>query len=155
MAEAVAALSLAANIIQVTDFGFEFVSSAWKIWRSGGEGVEALTTLQTLSQSLKDVALQLRVDLPTSDLRVASNRGIFDAAGECSKAAQEILDSLDKIGLPSAPQGRKRDAARAAFKLVWRGDDIKALQTRLESVRNQLTLNLAASLRQVMACFPG
>ena len=75
-----------------------------------------------------------------------SGRDGVDAV-ECGKAAQEILDSLDKI-LP--PTSRKRDAAKTAFRLVWKEGDIKALQARLEGVRNQLTLSLAASLRWVV-----
>jgi len=145
MAEAVAALSLAANVIQVTEFGLQFVNTAWKIWRSGRESVEAVTTLLTLSQNLQDVVLMLEVEAPKNGVQIASSKGIFDAAAECSKAVRDILDSLDKIGLST--ENRKRDVIRAAFKLVWKSDDIKFLQTRFEDVRNQLTLNLAASLR--------
>jgi hypothetical protein len=145
MAEAVAALGLAASIIQVTDFGLQFVNTAWKIWRSGRESIEAVAALQTLSQNLQDVTLALQVEAPKNGVRVASSKGIFDAAVECSMAVQVILDSLDKIGLST--ENRKRDAVRAAFKIVWKSDDIKALQTRFEGVRSQLTLNLAASLR--------
>jgi len=149
MAEAVAALGLAANILQVTDYGIQFVSIAWKVWRSGHEGVDAIATLHTLSQDLKNVTVQLQADSTSSqtDRLAASDRGIFEAAVECGKAAQEILDSLDRI-LP--PSSRKRDAAKNAFRLVWKEGDIKALQARLEGVRNQLTLNLAASLRWVV-----
>ena len=148
MAEAVAALSLAANILQVTDFGIQFVTTAWKIWRSGPEGIEAFATLQALSQDLKSVSTQLQTgqDALRTDHLAASDKGIFEAARECSNAAQEILDRLDKLGLHSTP-ARKRDAARASFKLLWKSDDIKALQARFEGIRNQLTLNLAASLR--------
>ena len=147
MAEAVAALSLAANVIQVTDFGLQFVQNAWKIWKSGRDntGVEAIAALQTLSQNLQDVTAALQVEAPKDGVQVASSKGIFDAAFECRKAAQDILGSLDKIGLTA--ENRKRDAVRVAFRLAWKSDDIKALQTRLEGIRSQLTLNLAASLR--------
>jgi hypothetical protein len=148
MAEAVAAFSLAANVLQVTDFGIRFASTAWNIWRSGPESIEAFATLQTLSQNLKSVSVQLQSgqDALQADHPAASDKGIFEAARECSNAAQEILDRLDKLGLQSTP-ARKRDAARASFKLLWKSDDIKALQARFEGIRNQLTLNLAASLR--------
>ncbi|KAK4033781.1 hypothetical protein C8A01DRAFT_39751 [Parachaetomium inaequale] len=148
MAEAVAALSLAANVLQVTDFGIRFVSTAWNIWRSGPESIEAFAALQALSQDLKSVSVQLQTgqNAVQTDHLAASDKGIFEAARECSNAAQEILDRLDKLGLQSTP-ARKRDAARASFKLLWKSDDIKALQARFEGIRNQLTLNLAASLR--------
>ena len=144
MAEAVVALSLAANILQVVEYGSEFVGVAWKIWKSGRDGIEGLTALQALSQNLKEVSQQLQVEHP-STRQAASEKGICDLARECSRTAQEILDSLEKIGLQT--NGRKRDAAKAAFKLAWAGDSIRALQARFGEFRNQLTLNLAASLR--------
>lgn len=149
MAEAVAALSVAANLLQVTDYGIRFVNTAWNIWRSGPDSVEALATLQTLSQNLKIVSAQLHEvqSSPPTDHLASSDKGIFEAAGQCNVIAQEVLDHLDKITLPETTVTRKRDAARASFKLLWKNDDIKTLQTRFEGIRNQLTLHLAASIR--------
>lgn len=148
MAEAAAALGLAASILQVTDFGTKFVSTAWKVWRSGRESIDAIASLQTFSQDLRNVIAHLQVEStsPQSDLIVTSDKNIFKAAAECNKEAQEILICLDKI-LPATSTSRKRDAARTAFRLTWKEDDIMALQARFEGIRSQMILNLAASLR--------
>ena len=151
MADAVAALGLAANILQVLEYGSKFVTTAWKIWRSGKD-VDIFSTLQSLSENLKSVANDLQpadsTQQGTSAIHIASERAIFDTASECRKVAQEILESLDKIGLEDAVRTRrKRDAARASFKVIWKSEDIKALEAKFEGVKSQLTLNLAASLR--------
>jgi hypothetical protein len=145
MAEAVAGLSLAANVLQVADYGVQFVNTAWKIWKSGRDAIDEFTDLHRLSKSLKEISQQLLVDIPDSKLHIHSNKGIVELAGQCNEAAQEILDSLNRIGLPI--QRRKRDAAKAAFKVIWGANDIKALQTKLEGVRHQLVLYLVASIR--------
>jgi len=145
MAEAVAALSLAANILQVADFGKRFVGAAWKIWKSGSDGVEGFSSLQNLAQNLSQAAQELRVEAPPQTGQFSSARGIFDLAGECSSIAQEMLASLEKIKTPTT--GKKRDAAIAGFKLAWKSGDIKALEEKLGRVQDQLTFNLAISLR--------
>jgi hypothetical protein len=62
MAEAVAALSLAANILQVLDFGKRFTFAAWTIYRSGVEGVDFLSGLQASLDDFWVVLRELRED---------------------------------------------------------------------------------------------
>ncbi|KAK9782956.1 putative NADP-dependent oxidoreductase domain-containing protein [Seiridium cardinale] len=144
MAEAAAALSLAANILQMVEYGAGFVATAWKLWKSGSEGV---TGLELLSQNLKNVSQQIQTDLssPSNEPEEASGYGMFELAAECLKTTQEMLGTLDSLGLPT--RGRKREAVKATFKLKWKMEDIRALQAKLESFRSQLTLGIVASLR--------
>lgn len=148
MAEAVAALGLAANILRVLEYGSKFVSTAWKIWKSG-KYAESFSGLQSLSENLKSVANDIDpAQEDTSDTCTTSERAIFDTATECRKVTHEILESLESIDLgDAATSRRKRDAARVTFKLIWKSDEIKGLESRLESMKSQLTLNLTASLR--------
>jgi len=148
MAETIAALSLASNILQVVDYGTKFISAAWKIWRSGREGIEGLTSLQRISHDLKAVVERLRATLPTSARQVEdeSTSSIFALAEECSKITQQMLDTIESLGIPNQSR-KKRDALIAAFKLVWKNDKIVALQARLDDFRSQIILNLAISFR--------
>jgi hypothetical protein len=150
MGEAVAALSLAANILQVVQCGLRFVSVAWGIYRSGQGGVDIFSDLHTISNDLEVVLRQIQTDAPGSAPQnsASSCGGIFQLAEECAKVARQMLDSLENLGLPE--KGRKREALKAAFKLTWRSDDIKSLQRRLEEFRSQLILNLVVSLRYVV-----
>jgi hypothetical protein len=151
MAETVAAFGLAANILQVVDYGTKFIGAAWKIWRSGKEGVEGLTSLQLISQDLKAVLQRLCTAIPSSphQLEDESNISIFGLAEECGKITQQMLDSIERLGIPdkSRLKRKKRDALIAAFKLAWKNDEITALQARLGEFRSQITLNLAVSFR--------
>ena len=150
-AGAVAALSLAANIIQVTDFGFKFVRKAYNIRESGREGAGELVHLEKLAEDIRAVVNRLGVDQqsPATGIQdaITSHKAISQIAGECKTAVEEILNSIDSMSLSRSRLGRKRDAARAAFKLVWNTDKIQTLQGRLNDLKSQLTLNLVESLR--------
>lgn len=154
MAEAVAALGLAANIFQFLEYGTKFVGTAWTIWKSGPESVEAFSTLQSLSSNIKSIVAQLQSN--TADVsgteagQSEPERAIFAAAAECFKDAHRILDSLEKVGGkdPSVAKfSRKRDSGKAAFKLMWKSNDIQALEVKFERLKTQITLNLVASVR--------
>lgn len=148
MAEAVAALSLAANILQALDYGRQFVTAAWKIWISGQESMEGIATLQILSKDLDTILSSLQAATPSSQhsaLTDSTHAALVELAGDCTRVTKKMLQTLQQIGLPSS--GRKRDAIKAAFKLLWNNDEIKALEVQLSEFRNQLTLRLLISVR--------
>jgi hypothetical protein len=135
--EAVAAFGLAANILPFIDFASKFVSILWNIHFTGRDGVEELTDLCKIAQDLHNVLQILHVD--------DGGDGMEQIVGECQKLGSELERSLEKLNLPE--KVRKRDALKTAVKIVWKVDELKAIQTRLDMFRSQLTLNLLASLR--------
>lgn len=147
MAEAVAGLSLAACILQVLDFGKHFTSAAWGIYRSGAEGIDFLSDLQSMSNDLGSILQDLREGAPgTSASRsVKGDNGIFLLAEKCAVVLNQMRQSLAAIGTPG--EGSKRDAIKTAFTLAWKKGDIESLQTRLDQFRDELTLQLVFSLR--------
>ena len=150
MAEAIAALSLASNILQAIDFGSKFASTACNIYKAahhGLGGVDEVASLRVINANLGDVLRDIRTQSGGADLASESNQGIVNLAKECAVLVEELLQSLNKLGLGDA--ARKRDALRAAFKLTWKGEEIAALQARLNDFRAQLTLSLLVSMRLV------
>ena len=150
MAEAIAALSLASNILQVIDFGSKFASTAWKIYKAAHHSLESLDevkSLRVINDNLSDVLRDIRTQSGGADPASGSNQGIVNLAKECATLAEELLQSLNKLGLGNT--ARKRDALRAAFKLTWKEKEIVTLQARLNDFRSQLTLGLLVSMRSV------
>lgn len=150
MAEAIAALSLASNILQVIDFGSNFVSTAWKIYdasQRSSERLDGIASLSVINTNLNDVLRDLRTQSSATDLANESNRGILNLSNECAAWLEKLVRALNELGLGDA--GRKRDALRAAFKLMWKREEINALQARLNEFRSQLTLSLLVSMRSV------
>ena len=143
MAETLVALSLSANILQFIDVGSRFVSTAWKIYRASRERVNEQTDIHTIIIDLKDVL----EDLQRSTLKDESNNevGFQRLVKDCRKLAGELLDALQKVNW--AEKVRKRDALKAALEMIWREDEIKPLQLKLEAFRQQLILHLLNWIR--------
>jgi hypothetical protein len=151
MAEAIAALSLASNILQVIDFGTSFASTAWKIYqgsRHGRRDLDDVASLRSINSNLRDALRDIRTQSASVSATSESTSGILDLSKQCSALAEQLLQSLDSLGL--ADVKRKRDALRAAFRLSWKKEEIGALETRLNDFRSQLTLSLLVSMRLVI-----
>lgn len=150
MAEAIAALSLASNILQVIDFGSKFASTAWKIYqvaRQSVDGVDEVASLRAINVSLSDVLREIHSQCGGANLANDINQGIINLAKECAKLVEELQQSLKKLGIGDVL--RKRDVVYAAFKLTWKREEIQSLQARLNDLRSQLTLGLLVSMRLV------
>lgn len=150
MAEAVAALSLAANILQVLDLGRQFAVAAWSTYESGSDSIKIFSDLKSTSNDL-GAALQ---ELKEGATRAPAT-GSLNGDGEILKLAQECSNALDRTQKSLASfgwseKGRKRDAAVIAFKSIWKKKDIEDLQKRLENFRDQLTFHVVVSLKYVI-----
>ncbi|KAK0647106.1 hypothetical protein B0T16DRAFT_414706 [Cercophora newfieldiana] len=139
MAEAVATLSLVANILQILDCGREFVQTALGIWCSDDIRAESFAPLNVVSSDLHNAVQHLQI--PTSD----GDAEIVKLAQECSKVSNDMLESIKKLGLGATLT--KWEGARAAFRRVWSKAEIDALDAKLEKFRGQLTLRLLISIR--------
>ncbi|KAI9707887.1 MAG: hypothetical protein M1820_004493 [Bogoriella megaspora] len=143
MAE-IAALSLAANIVQFVGFGASFISKVWSIYRNSRDSLEELSDLETMAEYLK---LNL-ADMNATGVegQTDSQRSFHQLAKQCIALANEMTDGLRKIGISS--KNRKRDALKAAVRLVWKEDEIHSQQQRLESIKQQLSLHILVLLRE-------
>jgi hypothetical protein len=145
MAEAIAAFSLAANIVQFIDFGCNFVSTIWSIYRKGQDGVGELFDLEKSAKDLQLVLANLQLPIGTTNERTESERSLQELAEQCQNLATEMLNALRRVSIPD--KARKRDALKTAFRMIWKEDEIKSQQLRLEGCKHHLTLHLLASLR--------
>lgn len=154
MAEAIAALGLAANILQTVEYGGVFVTTAWKIYSSQADAnlVKDFDQLRYLTQDLRGILDSLKQSSSgfpsTAGLR-SRDHDLLRLVAESQRITEEILCSLDKIGDLNKWKFKKHKAILAAFKLTWNQGHIKKLQTKLDHVRSQLTLHLVHSLRCV------
>lgn len=149
MAEAVAALSLAANILQMVEYGSVFVATAWKIYASKADThlAKDFDQLRYRTQEVEKILGSLEQNdstIPSTAALKDRDRDLLTLATESRKVTKEILGSLNEIGNPAAWK-----AMQAAFKSLWHHDRIAGLQTELDRVRSQLTLQLVHSLRCV------
>lgn len=145
MAESIAIFGLATNIVQFLDIGSKFVSSVWKIYSSGRNGIGKIPDLVRVTGDLQMTLKGLQTSATDKNEIIEGEHDLRQLAGQCQIVAMELLDSLDKISPPDGT--RKRDALSVAFKMMWKEEEIRGLQARLDGFRHQLTLHLLALLR--------
>ena len=90
MAEAVAAFSVAANVIQFIDFGTRLTSQFWKFYRSIRESREAVPDIKTINKDLREVSKRLEASKTEDE---EANKGLKVLAAECYSVAV----GLDKL----------------------------------------------------------
>jgi hypothetical protein len=144
MAEAIAAFGLAANIIQFIDSGRNLISTIWNIYRKGRDGLGEDFDSERTTKDLELVLASLRPDTTTEDNKSETEISFEKLAEECQTLANELLQKL--LQITAVEQGHKRDALKTAFRLIWKEDEIKSHQQRLEGYKHQLNLHFLASL---------
>ena len=135
------AFALTGTVLQFVDFGGRFVGLALRLYRgTTGDG--------DIHQSLHEITKDLDTILPKLNQAqdcTDAEKGLGQLALDCGKTAARLLGILQKV--KPAENLRKRDALKAAFRLLYKEDEIKSLQEQLASFRNQLNLHLLLSLR--------
>ena len=146
MAEALAALGVAANIVQFIDFGGKILSESYRLHKSkrGNSGKnEELESVALDLQKLHD-ELQCpdneRYQTPTpNDIQLQR------LAEQCRDVCLELLAALEKMKSVDSP-GKWR-SFRVALETVWGESKIKSLQVRLDEARQELIVRILMSFR--------
>ena len=165
MAEAIAAISLAANIVQFIDFTSKVISTSNNLYSSSTTGSD---WLQTITTDLTKVSASLKAPLARQNGNAVSenDRELLLLAGQCEEIATELLttlstlrrkkESIPKIGHTPEALRVLWGNFRTALKTIWKEDKILELEKRVESFRQQLVLRILVSLRfvvHVKICF--
>ena len=139
--EPVVAFSLAGTILQFVDSGTKFVALAVRLYQKGSDDADDHVHLLKIIKDFKALLPELTLRRNDGD----GVTGITQLAADCGKTATHLLTLLQKV--KTTKNTRRRDAIRAAFRLIYHKDEIKSLQDQLASFRSQLNLHLLLSLR--------
>ena len=176
MAEAIAAFSLAAIVVQFIDFGARVTGNFWSFYKASSNTDHDVPDVETINSDLQNVLKELQ-----SSPAPASKTGLAQLAQECQKAAAQLEKILQPMitakkrheenekrqkenekrqeeknkelgkhekGFVKREKGFVKHAGlKAAFQLFWKEDEIKSLKGRLDQFRSQLILHILASLR--------
>lgn len=137
--EALTALSLAANVIQFVQFSCGLISLSSSI-RNSTEGSAAdLVDLEVIA---KDVARH------HSRLRNSAhvNRDLETLAERSSDIAKDLLDVIERVRVKRSKITRW-GSFRQALETVWKKDQISGLQSRLESLRDEIQYHLIVDMQ--------
>jgi hypothetical protein len=116
MADPVTTFGLAAGVLQFVDCASRFANKAWRVYRSGPEGLSNLADMKLIGDNLQHILESLQQPLPNTDDDMKSQSSIARLANECRKSAAELVNSIKKIMPPERP--RKKEALVATLKVI-------------------------------------
>ncbi|KAI2627376.1 hypothetical protein GGS26DRAFT_599295 [Hypomontagnella submonticulosa] len=135
MAE-LAAIGLAASILQFIDIGYSIVSSATEAYGSvSGMSTETSNLLITI-RSLKQVSAQLQ----STSLTMPEHASLRELSAQCQDLSEELIHILRSLRVKK--KGSVRESLRVAFKSWQNQSKIKSIHKRLGDCREQIQLEL-------------
>lgn len=135
--EALAAVGLAGNIVQFVDFSCKLFGTAASVYHSHVGSSKDNQNLEDITGHLHELCMNL------AGTGVNSQRpsSALDTLAEgCKATAEELLLALEKVKAKK-PQSRS-DSIKAALRTVWKEKQINSMETRLNSYRTELILQL-------------
>jgi hypothetical protein len=136
------ALSVAGTIIQFVDFGNKLLKNGVQLYKSSRGSLKANEELELITGDLQCVISKLREafisSLARSEIGQNTSRGGFvKICDEAAKIAAELLERLNGL---KAKDGKYRtwESLKAAVKVAWSKEEIKALERRLSLLKESL-----------------
>ena len=140
----ISALSVAAAVVQFVDYGSTIIASTYAIYKSSSRKSEPTNSIVSITTRLVELNCELEQSAafsPTSQVE----RDIVALCQQCNKAAITLLDALNQLNGASNPN--LWDSFKIALRTVWSQGEIDALQSRLESYRQQICMHILVGLR--------
>jgi len=150
--EALAAISLAGNILQFVDFARNVLIGARELYHSKSGSLNGHHEIQLVTADLESLVARLSVSF-----RVTSEYGPLyqfeqkeqeDFEIICKgtrEVAQELLKKLRSLRVEY--EGKKLDSLKLSWRVLWSEDDIKSLVQRLENYKDALETRVLFSIR--------
>lgn len=142
MAEPLAALGLAANILQLLEFGSKTVSQFRSIYQ-GYRDKDSLLDIVSTNREFQDILANLRSETKQTN----GSPNLVNLAKDSQAVANELATFIRSLMQTGTDSTSKFEALRLSIKRVWNEDKLKAIQMRLAGFQNQLMLSLLASIR--------
>ena len=137
--EALAAVSLAGNIVQFLDFIGDAISKSRQIHASVSGTLKEHDDLESLATDLKDLSGRLQASIGPADLVLTH------LCARCREVADELLKAVERLGIKE--KHTRSQSLRKALKALWGREKLKILEERLAGFRHELTLHITVELR--------
>ncbi|KAH6720326.1 hypothetical protein BKA61DRAFT_651802 [Leptodontidium sp. MPI-SDFR-AT-0119] len=135
--EALAALGLAAAVVQFVDFGSRLVSKGQQLSHSGA----LLGNVE-----MEDTAKRLQVLV--GPLQVSQGEDtIATICKACIEVSSELVEFLDRLKMPSGHPHKRWKSFRQALKSISSKEKVKDIKLRLDSLRGELDTHVALNIR--------
>jgi hypothetical protein len=135
MAEAFAALSIAANVAQFLEYARQLVSGGKEIYNSLNGVRDEHQALKIIIEDVKNLADESQPGNPKSSSQPSNDEiGFRKLAAECEPLADKLLAILKDLEVPSDARFRGFQTVRQTFRGAAKKNDIQYLHRRLADI---------------------
>ncbi|KAL6716077.1 hypothetical protein ACLMJK_005643 [Lecanora helva] len=143
--ESLAALGLAANIVQFLDFGRKLVSGTLELCRSEDGTSSAGRALQIVTEDLNKLCIDLSQHGHSAYQSTnGGEAGLFELADSCKRLGQELIQRLNSLKVKGA--NRRWKSFRQLLKSIWHAEEVSRYEKQLNHYRSQIALRLLTIL---------
>ena len=135
--ESLAALGLAANIIQFVGFGYKLFSESRALYKASDNRVEERVELEIISKALKRLSDDLGTTPSSTTPQPQAEAELLPLAKRCRTISDELLVALHELQVKGAKG--KWQCFRSALKRVWKSHKIDEMARKLDSICGHLT----------------
>lgn len=143
--EALAAVSLAGNVLQFVDSVKTLISFSRQISSFGA--TEEHIELNVIVQELKGLTSRVTPPKPTDDTELTpEDESVRTLAAQCNQVAEELLSVLESLKVKNSVGAHARfESVNKALLSVWKKPQIEELQRRLDRISANIEIHLATS----------
>jgi hypothetical protein len=142
MAEAIAALSLAANVVQFVDFASKVTAAFWDFYKKTGVSGD-IPNVAIINNDLQKILECLQMEPKVT----GGSDGLLGLSRACQRSATQLDEMMKPLLAAQSRNNGKRKALKVAFISIWEEEQILNMRQLLEEYRSQLVLHLLVSLR--------
>lgn len=146
--EALATLSVAANVFQVVDFSACIVSKSSELYKSTHGQLVQHTDISTTSNDLERLTTKLSDSIAPQSVAIVPSEddlALHTLCKGCIDVSTELQRGLRELQVSGAPS--KWRSLRKALKTIWTKERISELQSRLAAYREQLDSRLLVGIK--------
>ena len=144
--EAVAAVSLAGNIVGFIDFGSKLVAQIQEISDSASGASQDNSDMAMLVNDLSSYVEQLKRP-NTSTVPTEKEERLWSLALRCAVLAKELAVKLKKLTVAEDARFKRLSSIGKALRSVWAKKDLGDKMAMLNEFRSEFQLNILISLR--------
>lgn len=145
MAEALAIIGLAGNIVQFVDFGLKLIKDAKKALDSVEGVTKEISQLRRATEDIKNQSLEAA---STARQQSKDEIAIRDLANQSIPLADTLLRTLQSLTMRKDAWSRKIEAIRVSTEALFKRNEIRELEGKLRLMDTDLRFRIAQMMQK-------
>ena len=146
MVDAIGSLGLAANILQLLEYGGKLAMAIHEVYDSPRGATVKNLEIEKIQLDLRDISWSF-CSIQPSKCATEDDLALCDLGAECHSLALELLDVLDSLKVPEGVVLRPWVALRKTVRSAVKARRIEGLEERLHKLKSQLAVRMLGALR--------